>query len=118
MRRATLLATIALGLSCGVYAQIPPSDCSGAVTESTPQIQDVLKAACVPFPESPSIETGLPITSYEVLNRPNQFMLAYYVANGSDRLEPPLRALAFVLPAWARQSELRKRATCSTLVST
>jgi hypothetical protein len=95
MRRTTLLAIITFGLSCGVCAQTPPSDCSGAVTESTPQIQDVLKAACVPFPESPSIETGLPITSYEVLNRPSQFILAYYVANGLDLLEPPLRLLRY-----------------------
>jgi hypothetical protein len=95
MRRATLLVTIAFALSCGVCAQTPPGNCSGVVTESNPQIQDVLKAACVPFPQQPFVDTGLPITSYEVFNGPSQFVLAYYVANGSDLLEPPLRLLRY-----------------------
>jgi hypothetical protein len=93
MRRTILLATIAFALSCRVCAQTP--QCSGVVTESTPQIQDVLRAACVPFPQNPSVDTGLAITSYEVLSRPDQFVLAYYVATGSDRLDPPLRLLRY-----------------------
>jgi hypothetical protein len=93
MCRTILLLAIALALSCRVCAQTP--QCSGVVTESTPQIQDVLKAACVPFPQNPSVDTGLAITSYEVLSRPSQFVLAYYVATGSDRLEPPLRLLRY-----------------------
>jgi hypothetical protein len=95
MRRATFLTTIVLVLSCEVCGQTPPGDCSGVVTGSNPQIQDVLKAACVAFPQNPSVDTGLPITSYEVFNRSNQFVLAYYMADGSDQLAPPLRLLRY-----------------------
>ena len=95
MHRVTLLVTIAFALSCGVCAQTPPGDCSGVVTESNPQIQDVLKAACVPFPQQPFLNTGLRITSYDVFNRPRQFVLAYYVATDSDLLESPLRLLRY-----------------------
>jgi hypothetical protein len=95
MRRATLFVIIAFALSCGVCAQTPPGDCSRVVTESNPQIQDVLKAACVPSPQQAFVDTGLPITSYEVFNGPSQFVLAYYLVNGSDQLEPPLRLLRF-----------------------
>ena len=95
MHRVILLVAIAFALSCGVCAQALPGSCSGVVTESNPQIQDVLKAACVPFPEQPFVNAGLPITSYEAFNDLSQFVLAYYVANGSDQLEPPLRLLRY-----------------------
>jgi hypothetical protein len=41
------------------------------------------------------VNTGLPITNYEVLNRPRQFVLAYYVATGSNLFESPLRLLRY-----------------------
>jgi len=97
MYRAVLLLTVGFAMSCGVWAQSPPADCFGVITGSMPQIQDVLRAACVPFPLvfNPSVDIGLPITSYEVFNGATQFVLAYYLANGSDLLEPPLRLLRY-----------------------
>ena len=95
MRRKILLLTLMFTLGRAAWAQNSPAECSGVVSGSTPEIQDVLKAACVPFPPNPSLDTGLPITSYELFNNSSQFVLAYYVANGSDLLEPPLRLLHY-----------------------
>lgn len=95
MCRAILLLTIAFALSGPAWAQNPKAECSGVVTESTPQIQDVLKAACVPFPENASVDMGLSITGYDEFDSSSEFVLAYYIAHGSDLPEPPLRLLRF-----------------------